>query len=91
MNKSLEDQKQRFEEAKRARQQAKKAAEEKREEIDAYEKSLKDRKMPVYMTKNDPYGINLVRNNVEELIKKEGGRNAGSGCERKASVQASKR
>ena len=39
--------------------------------LDKYEKSLKDRNMPAYMLKNDPYGIGLVKNNVESLIKKD--------------------
>lgn len=39
--------------------------------LDNYEKSLKDRNMPAYMSEKDPYGLDLVRNDVERLIKKD--------------------
>ena len=43
----------------------------KKEVLDNYEKSLKDRNMPAYMSEKDPYGLDLVRNDVERLIKKD--------------------
>ena len=43
----------------------------KKEELDAYEKSLKDRKMPGYMIKGDPYGINLYRTHLDGLLDKD--------------------
>lgn len=39
--------------------------------LDNYEKSLKDRNMPAYMSEKDPYGIDLVRNDLERLVKKD--------------------
>lgn len=42
-----------------------------KKELDAYEKSLKDRKMPGYMIKGDPYGINLYRTHLDGLMDKD--------------------
>lgn len=39
--------------------------------LDNYEKSLKDRNMPAYMSEKEPYGIDLVRNDLKRLVKKD--------------------
>ena len=42
-----------------------------KEELDAYEKSLKDRDMPKYILESDPYGIGLYRNHMDALVEKD--------------------
>lgn len=42
-----------------------------KEELDTYEKSLKDRKMPAYMIEGDPYGINLYKTKLDALMEKD--------------------
>ncbi|MCR5055196.1 MAG: hypothetical protein K6A69_10175 [Lachnospiraceae bacterium] len=41
------------------------------EEVEAYEKSLKDRKMPYYLMEGDPYGIETYKSNLDTLMQKD--------------------